>query len=39
MLGADLPVLWVTSMFAGSFLAIPLFLRMKRLALSAQGNG
>jgi MFS family permease len=32
MLGADLPTLWVTSMFIGSFLAIPLFLAMKRLA-------
>ena len=29
MLGADLPVLWVSSMFIGSFLAIPLFLKMK----------
>jgi MFS family permease len=35
MLGADLPVLWVVSMFIGSFLAIPLFLRLKRLALAA----
>lgn len=34
MLGADLPTLWVASMFIGSFLAIPLFLRMKKLALS-----
>jgi MFS family permease len=32
MLGADEPTLWVTSMFIGSFLAIPLFLAMKRLA-------
>lgn len=32
MLGADLPELWVASMFIGSFLAIPLFLAMKRLA-------
>ncbi len=32
MLGADQPTLWVTSMFIGSFLAIPLFLAMKRLA-------
>jgi MFS family permease len=36
MLGADLPELWVASMFIGSFLAIPLFLAMKRLA-HAQG--
>ncbi len=35
MLGADLPELWVGSMFVGSFLAIPLFLRMKRLARSS----
>ena len=34
MLGADLPKLWVASMFIGSFLAIPLFLAMKRLAHS-----
>lgn len=33
MLGADQPTLWVVSMFIGSFLAIPLFLQMKRLAL------
>ena len=33
MLGADLPTLWVGSMFVGSFLAIPLFLKMKKLAL------
>ncbi len=32
MLGADKPTLWVASMFIGSFLAIPLFLQMKRLA-------
>lgn len=32
MLGADLPELWVASMFVGSFLAIPLFIRMRRLA-------
>lgn len=32
MLGADLSTLWVASMFIGSFLAIPLFLQMKRLA-------
>lgn len=32
MLGADLTTLWVISMFIGSFLAIPLFLKMKRLA-------
>lgn len=31
MLGADLPELWVAAMFIGSFLAIPLFLQMKRL--------
>jgi predicted MFS family arabinose efflux permease len=36
MLGADKPTLWVVSMFIGSFLAIPLFLQMKRLALSSQ---
>jgi hypothetical protein len=35
MLGADLAELWVASMFIGSFLAIPLFLRMKRLALAS----
>ncbi|CAN2182928.1 MelB Na+/melibiose symporter and related transporters [Candidatus Nanopelagicaceae bacterium] len=35
MLGADLPELWVVSMFIGSFLAIPLFLAMKRLASRA----
>ena len=34
MLGADLSTLWVVSMFIGSFLAIPLFLSMKRLAAS-----
>jgi MFS family permease len=33
MLGADLPELWVTAMFLGSFLAIPLFVAMKRLAV------
>ena len=38
MLGADLPVLWVSSMFFGSFLAIPLFLAMKRLALQNQSS-
>lgn len=32
MLGADLVNLWVISMFLGSFLAIPLFLKMKTLA-------
>lgn len=32
MLGADLPTLWVASMFVGSFLAIPLFLAMKKAA-------
>lgn len=37
MLGADLPVLWVASMFIGSFLAIPLFLAMKRAALAQAG--
>jgi len=36
MLGADQPTLWVVSMFIGSFLAIPLFLRLKRLALVAR---
>ena len=36
MLGADKPTLWVISMFIGSFLAIPLFLEMKKLALRAQ---
>lgn len=34
MLGADLPELWVLTMFLGSFLAIPLFVKMKNLALS-----
>ena len=32
MLGADLPTLWVATMFIGSFLSIPLFLRMRTLA-------
>jgi MFS family permease len=31
MLGADQPVLWVVSMFIGSFLAIPFFVAMKRV--------
>ena len=31
MLGADQPILWVVSMFIGSFLAIPLFIAMKRI--------
>jgi hypothetical protein len=31
MLGADQPVLWVVSMFLGSFLAIPFFVAMKRV--------
>ena len=35
MLGADRPGLWVVSMFAGSFLAIPLFLAMKRAAAAS----
>jgi MFS family permease len=35
MLGADLQILWVVAMFVGSFLAIPLFLSLKRLALSS----
>jgi MFS family permease len=35
MLGADLQILWVVAMFVGSFLAIPLFLRLKRLAIPA----
>jgi MFS family permease len=35
MLGADNPGLWVASMFIGSFLAIPLFIAMKRLAAKA----
>jgi MFS family permease len=39
MLGADKPTLWVASMFTGSFLAIPLFLKMKKLALSASISG
>ena len=30
MLGADQPVLWVVTMFLGSFLAIPFFVAMKR---------
>ncbi len=36
MLGADKPTLWVASMFIGSFLSIPLFLAMKRLAAASQ---
>lgn len=32
MLGADLAELWVVSMFIGSFMAIPLFLKMRTLA-------
>lgn len=36
MLGADKPELWVASMFIGSFLAIPLFLAMKRLAATSE---
>jgi MFS family permease len=35
MLGADKPTLWVASMFIGSFLAIPLFVAMKKLAQSS----
>lgn len=35
MLGADLSTLWVASMFVGSFLAIPLFLAMKRAAAAS----
>ena len=35
MLGADRPGLWVVSMFVGSFLAIPLFLAMKRAAAAS----
>lgn len=35
MLGADQPTLWVASMFLGSFLAIPLFLAMKRAAVAS----
>ena len=35
MLGADRPGLWVASMFVGSFLAIPLFLAMKRAAAAS----
>lgn len=31
MLGADQPVLWVVSMFIGSFLAIPFFVAMKKI--------
>jgi Na+/melibiose symporter-like transporter len=34
MLGADKPNLWVVTMFLGSFLAIPFFLAMKRIALA-----
>lgn len=34
MLGADRPNLWVVTMFLGSFLAIPFFLAMKRIALA-----
>jgi MFS family permease len=32
MLGADLAELWVASMFIGSFMAIPLFIKMRTLA-------
>ena len=32
MLGADLAELWVVSMFIGSFMAIPLFIKMRTLA-------
>jgi MFS family permease len=32
MLGADLPELWVATMFFGCFASIPIFLAMKRLA-------
>ena len=32
MLGADRPTLWVSSMFIGSFLSIPLFLAMRKSA-------
>ena len=35
MLGADKPTLWVATMFIGSFLAIPLFVAMKKLAQSS----
>ena len=35
MLGADHPGLWVVSMFIGSFLAIPLFLAMKKVAAAS----
>lgn len=37
MLGADKPNLWVVTMFLGSFLAIPFFLAMKRMALAQAG--
>jgi MFS family permease len=37
MLGADKPNLWVVTMFLGSFLAIPFFLAMKRIALAQAG--
>jgi MFS family permease len=37
MLGADKPNLWVVTMFLGSFLAIPFFLAMKRIALAHAG--
>jgi hypothetical protein len=37
MLGADQPNLWVVTMFLGSFLAIPFFLAMKRIALAQAG--
>lgn len=35
MLGADHPGLWVVSMFIGSFLAVPLFLAMKKVAAAS----
>jgi MFS family permease len=34
MLGADLATAWITTMFIGCFLSIPLFLAMKRAAAS-----
>ena len=37
MLGADQQNLWVVTMFLGSFLAIPFFLAMKRIALAQAG--
>lgn len=37
MFGAHLEMLWVATMFTGCFLSIPIFLKMKSLALAKQG--